>query len=104
METGGKEQDRSGKGSKQTMASKQRLVRLACRDGHSHWAEPEMRVLPDGRVTLAIACDFGDVPLVHYVMRDAAGKASWRNTVSYFATLAEAEAARDELAAQQDQD
>lgn len=55
----------------------------------------------DGSVTLAVECDFGGAWMLHYVGRDASGAACWQRWPYRFASIAEAEAARDELAAQQ---
>lgn len=90
----------------ETMATPQRrgLARLVATDGHSHWAEPVLRVLlasPAG-YAVGIDCDFGECRMVHYIGRDAAtGRAVWQSTPYPFASIAEAEAARDELAVTQ---
>lgn len=50
----------------------------------------------------AVDCDFGGVPLTHWLMREReGGRVTWRTAPYYFPSQAEAEAARDELATQQ---
>ena len=98
--------DRAGRMAGETMATPQRrgLARLVATDRHSHWAEPVLRFLLDNPAGYAVGidCDFGERPVVHYIGRDAAtGRACWQRTPYTFASIAQAEAARDELAAQQ---
>lgn len=56
-----------------------------------------------GGYLMGIECSFGGVPLVHYIARNEMGAAYWRCWPYTFASIAEAEAARDELAAQQNE-
>lgn len=77
------------------------LARLVSDHGHTmRYAEPGVLIYPDGRTVMALECAFCGVALVHYVARDARGVACWSNAPYTFPSLAEAEAARDELAAQ----
>lgn len=81
------------------------LARLVATDGHSHWVEPVLRGLPNGLAyTLSADCTFGGVALTHYVARGNDGRVYWQNSPHIFFSLADAEAARDELAARQPQD
>lgn len=95
--------EREGKDG-ETMATTQRrgLACLVSDHGHTlRYADAGWLIYPDGRATLAVECAFCERPLVHYIARDATGRACWQATPYTFATLAQAEAARDELAGAQ---
>lgn len=75
------------------------LMKLVTTDGHSHWVEPALHAIPGSGYTLSADCTLGGVPLTHYVARDRRGDVCWSNSLYVFPTQAEAEKARDELAA-----
>lgn len=66
-------------------------------DRHRHWVEGEQEYRGWDGLHHNV-CEFCGAQLYHWVARDTSGKARQQDTPFYFATLAEAEAARDELA------
>lgn len=71
-------------------------VKLIARDGHSHWADPTLRPLPNG-FGLGADCDLGGVALIHWLAPDShrAGHFLFTDTPYAWPSAVEAFAALD---------